>query len=242
MKWTALCGEHVGRVVRRLVPVVDEVAVVVDRVVVVLLHRDAVHDLPVVPARRDGVVDVGVGVGVEVLADERRLVAGVVHPDPEVVRRVLEGREAVRPEVLQESRVMRVLAGEDAGPRRPTEGRRHVRVGEGHPVVGEQLLDVLHDRRPVRALVVAQDQDDVEPLVGGMPARLGRRRTDRAEDEQQRPRHPDPEDPPHERLQSSATCYALGKTAESPLFQRPQAPTRTSLGETCRKWKPPAVR
>ena len=145
-----LVRQHVGRVVRRPVPVVLEVAVVVDRVVVVRLHRDAVHHLPVVPAGWDRVIDEPVRVGVDVLADERGLVAGVVHPDREVVRLVRgpEGGVAVRPEVVGDAGVVRVLAGEDARPRRPAHRSRHVRVGERDAVVGEQRLDVLHHAVP----------------------------------------------------------------------------------------------
>ena len=215
-----LVGQHGRRIVLGLVPVVLEVAVVVDRVVVVGLHRDAVHDLPVVPARRDRVVDEVVRVGVDVLADEPGLVARVVHPDAEVVRLLggVEGGVAVRPEVVGDPGVVRVLAREDARPRRSAHRGRHVRVREGDAVVGEQGLDVLHHGCPVGALVVAEDHDDVEPLVVGVLGRrhgLSRRRTGGAEDaqdEQQRRRHPNPHHPPHERLQVTRSLYGVGET------------------------------
>ena len=209
-----LVGQDARRVGRRLAPVVLENAVVVDRVVVVGLHRDAVHGLPVVPARRDRVVHRRIRVGIDVLADEGGLVTGLLHPDGEVVRLLtgVEGGVAVLPEVVGDAGVVRVLAREDARPRRPAHRRRHVHVGERDPVVGEQGLDVVHHGRPVRALVVAQDYDDVEPLVGGVlrPGcrRLGSRRADgaeHAEDEQHRRHHRDTYDPPHERLQVSCT-------------------------------------
>src|SRR6478672_1786404 len=208
-----------GRVVRLLVPVVLDMAVVVDRVVVVRLHRDAVHDLPVIPTGWNLVVNEPVRIGVDVLADESGLVAGLVHPDREVVRLFpgLERGVAVPTEVVEDAGVVRVLARKDARPRWPAHRGRNVGIGEGDAVAGEQLLDVLHHARPIRALVVAQDHDDVQPLVDAVlvPGReLARRGADSAEDEQQRRRHRDPYDPP-QRLQRIATCQALFKTSES---------------------------
>ena len=63
-------------------------------------------------------MDEAICVRIDVLADERGLIAGGVHPDREVVRLVRgpEGGVAARSEVVGDASVVRVQAGEDARP------------------------------------------------------------------------------------------------------------------------------
>jgi hypothetical protein len=80
---------------------------------------------------------------VEVLADERGVVAGVLQPRGEV-RPLVEVLVAGRAEVLNDPGVMRVLAGEDRRARRAALRSGDERVREGHAVRAEQPLHVRH--------------------------------------------------------------------------------------------------
>jgi hypothetical protein len=157
-----LACEHVGRVVGDSRPVVDEPSVLVERVVVVALLGYRVHRHPGRPAGRHVVVAVD-GVVVEVLADQGGVVTRIVQPDDKV-RPLVEMRIAVRPEILDHTGRVRVLAREQRGSRGAALRRRDKGVRERDPVRSEQPLHVRHPRVAVPALVVGQDHDEVQPV------------------------------------------------------------------------------
>ena len=179
--------EHGRRVVGGAAPEVDQVAVLVERVAVVPLLRDAVDRDPPVPPGRHVVVAVQ-RVAVQVLADERGCVAGVVEPGRER-RALVEARVPGRAEVRDDAGVVWVLAREDARPRGTALRRGRVVPVERHALAGEEP-DVPHAPVRVEPLVVGDDHDDVEARrparrrssaarVAGDPERQGERRGDR---------------------------------------------------------------
>lgn len=102
-----------------------------------------------------------------VLADDRRLVAGLLEEFGERLLVLLE-LDAVPIHAVQ----VAVLAREDDGPHRPADGVGDVALVEAHAFAGK-AVDVgrLVDLRPVRAdglvrVVVAVDEEDVRPLGG----------------------------------------------------------------------------
>jgi len=172
-----LLAQHVGRVVRRGVPVevlhVAAGAVRLDDPVVVV--GDVLHAVPLAPAGRYvgrlALVRVPERVvAVQILPDEARPVAGVLQPDGERRGVVEVVGAAVVAAVLVDARAVRELAAQDARPARAAERRGHERLVELHALVGELRARARHDvgaRQPVLAvgrvpaLVVAQDEEDV---------------------------------------------------------------------------------
>ena len=165
-------------------------AVVVHQVAVEVVVGVGVEDrVPGVPAGRHDLAFVVrfVAVAVEELADVNRFVAGVLHPDREVVGQgplLLEaGEAAVGLDVALDVVVVGVAPGEQADPRRAAEGVGDVVAVEGHPAFGDQVEGVRH--RPgfgaafegavgrveaVERLVVGLDDDEARFFDRGQDA------------------------------------------------------------------------
>ena len=160
----ALGGDHVGEIVRRLVSVVLEGAVFVQRVVELGI-APAGH-VPFAPARRDVGVGHGRGlhVAVQVLAHHRRLVAGALERGSERVlllaAEVEQVKAAVRTRVLEDAGVVREVAGQDRRPRRAAQRVRDEVVVE-RETVALHRLHVRHVREQVHRQVVGEDEHDV---------------------------------------------------------------------------------
>ncbi len=103
-------------------------------------------------------------VPVEVLAEERRVVAGAVEPHRERPP-VPEGREAVRRGVRPDVVVVGVLTGEERRAGRTAQRLRGERVGEPHALVADQPPHVRHEPQVVVAGVVGHHHDHVGPVA-----------------------------------------------------------------------------
>ncbi len=175
-----LPGQHVLLEVTRSMAVAGQDAVVVQGVVVDLLVVWR-HHVPLRPARR---LQRLVPVLVQVLADHRRVVTGALQPYGQVVARV-ERFEAVEaaggPEVGPHPVVVRVLPGEEGGTRGAAERVVDETVGEGHPLIADQRVDVLHHPHRLERLVVGLDHQHVGRLRRGRRLAHGRRMRSRAE-------------------------------------------------------------
>ena len=148
------------------VAVIADGAVLVDGPVEVVVGGEVDQAVPVVPAGRHQ-LRVAPAVLVQVLADERGLIAGVLEPDRQRVVLALEAVEAATggEEVPLHPVVVRVLAGQERGPGGAADRVGGEGVGEGGagplqaPEVGHQLgvakgLVVGHDDEHVRAPVL----------------------------------------------------------------------------------------
>ena len=173
-------AEHVRRVVRRQSPVVDLGAVHVERVVQVA-GASGESD-PAVPAGRH----VRSRVADQVLADQRRVVAGRVQPGGDR-RGVVENMEAaVGAAVRVDPCAVGVAAREDARPTRAADRVRDEGVREGDALRRKLALDGRHDAERVPALVVGDDEDDAGRLVGlrGSPLRVREETREQRENDQ----------------------------------------------------------
>ncbi len=148
-------GQHVRRVVVRIVSVGPDPSI--DReVVVVVLAVLLGQRHPPVPAVRDVVVVSVPPVLVQVLADERGLIPAGLEPGGDggpVVERV---KAAIRRGVRVDARGVRVLAGQDGGPAGAAQRVRHERIGERDAVGSQPRLDLRHRPQRVPPLVVGQ--------------------------------------------------------------------------------------
>ncbi len=178
-EFRALGGEHVSEVVGRLVTVVVQGSVLVERVVE--LGVAETRHVPFVEAGRL----VGQGkagrdrallqVAVEVLAHHRRDIARTLELDRErlalLAAQVEQAEPAVGAEVLHDLRVVREVAGEDRRPRGAAQRVRDEVIRERHPLL-LQRRHVRHVSQEVHREVVGEHEHDVRPLR----RRLGRRR------------------------------------------------------------------
>ena len=119
-------------------------------------------DVPLVPSGRHAVPLRDVAV--QVLADHRGVIAGVLQPgghgrflEPELAE-LLE--PAPRLLVADDVRVVRVLPAQDRGARRAAERIGDEEVGEGRAALLEQRLGLRHELVHRDVLVVGQDQHD----------------------------------------------------------------------------------
>ena len=177
-----LSGFHVGAVVLRVRAVSDHVAVVVHPVVVVtpVLERGQVA-VPVVPPRRDVALAGAAGIGVGVLADEGRAVAGALEPggDGRGLARLEGGEAPVGRLVVADAVVVRVLPGQDRGARWGAERLRRVEAGEAQSRLRE-LLQPRHALGAGYVEVVREDEHDVRAGRRRRGCRHGRRGRRRA--------------------------------------------------------------
>jgi hypothetical protein len=160
-------GEEIGGV-RGLLG--DGEALPVDIEAVGVVARSRERDPAVPPGR-----DVGAAVTVQVLADQGRLVAGVVEPrgDRRGIPKIVES--AHESAVLVHPGRVRVGAAQDARPARAAERIRHEAVREGDAASHELLADDGHVGERVPALVVGEDEDDVRLSRGGRRGERERR-------------------------------------------------------------------
>ena len=203
--------EDVRLVVRLVGRVVDEAAVLVQREADVRERAPARRPdgrAPVAPARRDlGAAALVLPVAVQVLADEGRVVPGLLEPDRQRVRVVEPHVAAERRPVPADAVVVRVLPRQQRRARRAAERvRREARV-EAHALPDEQPVDVRHVAQRVRRLVVGLDDDDVRPVVDLLHDG-GRRVRPRGEREQTGDREPCPEAPSHVAVEGTESLRA----------------------------------
>jgi hypothetical protein len=174
--------DHVRLVVARSLAVVAQAAVLVEREAEVVVGAGVDAAVPVVPADRD-LARVALAVLVEVLADQGGVVARTLQPDRQRLALVAEGVVApVREVVPRHSVVVRVLPGEERGPRRAAERVVHVAVRERRARAPDQLAHLGHDAHVGRALVVGGHDNDVGPLGRGRAR--GEREQDAEREEQ----------------------------------------------------------
>ena len=170
---------HVGLVVAGRSAVANELAVLVQRVVVELIRARVDGAEPLVPARRNLRRPLP-SVAVQVLADVHRVVPGQLQPGGQRVR--VRGREllvaALRQRVPHHGVVVAVLPGEEGGARGAAERERDVVVGERRPLRAEHGVHVRHHAHRLDRLVVGHHDDDVRSrrrrFRGGAAARSGR--------------------------------------------------------------------
>ena len=176
-----LSGQHILLEVGLVVTVLSERPVVVEGVVVdpLLIGSGRVPFRPA--GRHRGIVLVVV----QILADQRRVVAGVLQPDGEVVVTVegLEALEAaVRARVAPHAVVVGVLAGEEGRARRAAERVVDEAVRERRPLVADQRVGAVHHLHRLERLVVGLDHHHVGPgLRGGRRAERRRARAGEGE-------------------------------------------------------------
>ncbi len=153
----------VGRVVVGLAAVGAQLAVVVQRVAVVVVGARVDAAVPIAPARGD-LERVGLAVLVQVLADVDRPVAGPLQPDRNRLCPVELGVAAQRCVVPDHAVVVRVLAAEEGRARRAAEREVDDRLLEAGAVAGDQLAGLRHRRHRAEVLVVGHHDDHVRAL------------------------------------------------------------------------------
>ena len=194
-----VAGQGVGDVVGGPVAVVDLAAARVgDVVAVVVDHRRCGHRPEAVPAG----CRVERPVVVQPLADQGRVVAGLVEPDREDVLGVAQGliAAAVALLVVDHAVVVGVLAGDPGGARGAAEGEGDDAAGEAGAAVDQQPVDLRHHPQRGERLVVGADQDDVRPAcrAGGGAAATAARHDHQHAEHQGRDRGAEPR-PAHRR-------------------------------------------
>src|SRR5262249_56705409 len=78
-----LAREHIGEIVLWLLPVLDQVAILVERVIILTVWVPRRRAMPIVPAGWHVRRSRSVGVAVQVLAHESRAVPGCLDPRPD---------------------------------------------------------------------------------------------------------------------------------------------------------------
>ena len=126
-------------------PVCVADAVLVQRVTPHLVGRPIDRSVPLGPARRHVRAHVG-AVAVQVLADVRGCVAGVLQPDREGVPTVETTVAACRRIQTHDAVVMGVLAAHVGGPRRAAHWIRDIRIRERHTALTEKPARFGHHR------------------------------------------------------------------------------------------------
>ncbi len=196
----------VGLVVARGRPVVDELAVLVQRVVVEAVRARVDGAEPLVPARRNLRRPLP-PVAVQVLADVHRVVPGELQPGGQRVR--VRRREllvaTLRQRVPHHGVVVAVLPGEERRSRGAAERERDVVVGERRALLrAEHGVHVRHHAHRLDRLVVGHHDDDVRPRLGRLGGRAARCGCEAGEERNADDR------PEREGRVSSPTSYPLG--------------------------------
>ena len=178
--------EDVDEVVLRGRAVPDELAVLVEPVVVLRVRVAAAgRTVPLVPAGRDERRVDGFRIPVQILAEQPRPVAGVVHPRGDRRLLVAVGMELSVPtrrrEVAENVVLVHVLAAQDRRTRGATQRVGDEEVRERRPLLHELRVDLREPRRVevgVEVEVVGEDEDDVRLLgrLGLRHRRAGRGR------------------------------------------------------------------
>jgi hypothetical protein len=156
-------GQHVLLELLDGVAVVDEVAVLVQRVVEDALRGPVGARVPLRPAgRHERRPRPGTAVAVQELADLDGGVARVLEPERERVVVVEVGEaSALIGAVAAHIVVLGVLAREQRRPRRAADGPVDEAVGEGDAVVADLGVDLVHDPHLAGVHVVGEKDDDV---------------------------------------------------------------------------------
>ena len=160
----------------------------VDRELVVVVARMHERD-PSVPARWDVARQGGALVGVDVLAEQARPVAGVVQPRGEGRSVSERGERAERRGLPVDPGRVRVVARQDAGPARTAQRVRHERVGERDAAIHQFSSHDRHRAEGVPPLVIGHDQHHVRSSwVLGRRRRRRRTRGGKDRDRERRER------------------------------------------------------
>ena len=187
-----MAGQDVGHVVGVVVAVADQLAVDVELVAESVERGVVDPGGPDIPARRHVGPVVAIGVPVQVLAEQRRLVTGVVeerrHGDGFVSGAEERGEPGIVARVAQHAMIVGVLAAQDGGAGGATERRRGEEPRKGRALLYEEATDCRHVRDRGGIEVVDHDDDEVGPGLGIGDGEEGWTQASRDEDARQQQR------------------------------------------------------